>query len=1060
MTPGLGKEQISIGSAADNDLVMIGPGVAAHHAHIVRQNGQLFFVDLGVATSTVNGAKAAPQKLVPFDFRTIFTLGATPVPLAHPAIVMLLMSHGQLQPARGQVVVGRDAARSSVVLSHAAVSGRHATVWLDGLRVIDHASTSGTWVAGHQLPAEQPTPVDPNGVVAFGPVPVPMALLAQIVGGAKVAGPDPPAGAGGSAGLGGSGAGGSAGPAAGAGGAGPVAGAPGAAVAGAPGAAGVGAVAVAGAPGPAGVGAVAVAGAPGAVGVGAAAGAGALAGSGAGHDAPARKHRTVIGELSLEQLDASVIAIGRTADNQIVVNHPQVSSKHAQIVKSGEELFLEDRGSANGTYVRGQRLAPGQRVLVSNGEKVFIGPMPLLIHIGDHRLNVVVEDQANWAGKPLYEIESWDLFLEVPDRSGQSRTRVLLDHVSFKALPGDMIALMGPSGAGKTTLLLALNGYLPPTSGQVRINGEDLYTIYDALRGSIGYVPQDDIVHPELTVFEAVKYSARFRLPPDYSDEEIDRRVDETLHDLGLEGVQSLQIGKPEKKVLSGGQRKRVNIALELVTDPVILFLDEPTSGLAADDTTALINLLADLARKTGKTIIVTIHQPAKDEFEKFNLCFILGYGGIPTYFGPTGDPAYSFFASIAPRTAHRPKRIDNPRDMFDMLNVRERLVLDDLRRANPTETRATARAQAARGWRADFFRNDNPVFQKMFSARRAIGTAPAAHGVPRRADVARLRQFGLLVSRYWKVKIRDRMGSTIMLLQAPVIGVLLWLVFGAQKAAVPYWCLGALQDLSKRNAAAADTTTNLLGSMEPTTDHTAAMFFVVVSCVWFGTSNAAREIVTERAIYLRERMVNLGLFNYVLSKYVLLSFFCLAQCAMLLGIVFFALGFSGGPAALLAELASLVALAMNATALGLCISTLVASAEAAMALTPIALIPQVVLGGLMVPMTTNAALKPLMLFMPSRWGFEGVIANERLAIASSSAWNIDLHKPTLNSPADFLVGGRFRCAIAQVASDSITGAWGFTEWGILWLPSAVLFAMTSLLLVVVLVALRRRDPV
>ena len=165
-----------------------------------------------------------------------------------------------------------------------------------------------------------------------------------------------------------------------------------------------------------------------------------------------------------------------------------------------------------------------------------------------------------------------------------------------------------------------LNGYLPPTSGQVRINGEDLYTIYDALRGSIGYVPQDDIVHPELTVFEAVKYSARFRLPPDYSEDEIDRRVDETLRDLGLEGVRNLQIGKPEKKVLSGGQRKRVNIALELVTDPVILFLDEPTSGLAADDTTALINLLADLTKKTGKTIIMTIHQPAKDEFEKFNL--------------------------------------------------------------------------------------------------------------------------------------------------------------------------------------------------------------------------------------------------------------------------------------------------------------------------------------------------------------------------------------------------------------------------------------------------------
>src|SRR5678815_1394632 len=141
------------------------------------------------------------------------------------------------------------------------------------------------------------------------------------------------------------------------------------------------------------------------------------------------------------------------------------------------------------------------------------------------------------------------------------------------------------SGAGKTTLLMTLNGYMPPTSGQVRINGEDLYLIYDALRGSIGYVPQDDIVHPELTVFEAVKYSARFRLPPDYSEDEIDRRVEETLRDLGLEAVQNLQIGRPEKKV-----------------------------------------------------------------FGKFRLAFIMGYGGLPTYFGPSGAPASAFFSSILDR--------------------------------------------------------------------------------------------------------------------------------------------------------------------------------------------------------------------------------------------------------------------------------------------------------------------------------------------------------------------------------------------------------------------------
>ena len=130
------------------------------------------------------------------------------------------------------------------------------------------------------------------------------------------------------------------------------------------------------------------------------------------------------------------------------------------------------------------------------------------------------------------------------------------------------------------------------------------------------------------------------------------------------------------------------------------------------------------------------------------------------------------------------------------------------------------------------------------------------------------------------------------------------------------------------------------------------------------------------------------------------------------------------------------------------------------MALTPIALIPQVVLGGLMVPMTTNPNLRPLMYLMPSRWGFEGAIANERMAIASSAAWNIDLHKPELTSVPDFIQNGRFQCAIAQVASDTLNGGWGFTEWSTMRMPSAVLFAMTLAMMVILLIALKRRDPV
>lgn len=988
MIPGFGKEQISLGSAPDNDVVLNGPGVAPHHARIIKQGGQLLFIDGGAAPSFANGAPVAPNQPAPFDFRTQFSLGQVAVPLSHPAIVMMILSRGQASAPPGQLVIGREPQSASLVIGSAAVSASHAVVMLDRMMVQDSGSTSGTYIGGARIPANMPVPMDPNGVVAFGPIPIPVSLLAHAA----------QAFAGGGAG----------------------AGAPGAPPAGG------------GAPGGGG-----------------------------------RKHRTVIGELDLQQLAGGTISIGRTPDNKIVVQHPQVSARHAQIIDQGGSLFLEDLGSANGTFVRGQRIARGQRVPVQNGEKVYIGPMPVLIQIAGQQVNVVVEDQQSWAGKPLYEIEAWDLFLEVPDRDDKSKMKVLLDHVSFKALPGDMIALMGPSGAGKTTLLMALNGYLPPTSGQVRINGEDLYSIYDALRGVIGYVPQDDIVHPELTVFEAVKYSARFRLPNDYSEEEIDARVEQTLRDLGLEGVKNLQIGKPEKKVLSGGQRKRVNIALELVTDPVILFLDEPTSGLAADDTTALINLLSDLTKKTGKTIVMTIHQPAKDEYEKFNLAFIMGYGGIPTYFGPTGAPSYNFFASLIenpnspysglPQAQNRV--IDNPRDMFDMLNIRERGVHDAMKQRDPNTPRNLARLEAARQWRGEFMHQGNPVFQQMYSGRRAVGTEPAARGVPGRPNVALVRQLMLLMSRYWKVKVRDRAGAAIMFLQAPIIGVMLAFVFAGQQEAVPFWCLGALQELGKK-VASTEGSTDLLARMQATSDHTAAMFFVVVSAVWFGTSNAAREIVTERAIYVRERMVNLSIFNYVFSKYIILSLVCIFQCTLLLGIVFFTLGFHGGPMAFLQELAVIIAVAMNATALGLLLSTVVMSAEAAMSLTPIALIPQVVLGGLMVPMTTNPMLKPLMYIMPARWGFEGAIAHERLAISKHPAWLIDLQNASLNSPPDYVFGGYFQCAIAQMGSATLKGAWGFVMYADHWVPIAVLYAMTAFMLVVLLILLKRRDSV
>ena len=1030
MIPGFGKQTISIGSAPSCDVVLQGEGIHPEHARIVHQGGGKLVFMVGAAGAAAAGRPLAPGEQVPFDFRTQFTVGAAQVPLNHPAITLMLMAQGTQQAPPGHLIIGRDPARASLVIAHPSVSSQHATVMLDRMMVVDHSSTSGTYVGPNKIPPTTPTPLHENGILAFGPVPIQVGLLMRIAqaarGGAQVPaqgypqaqqGPTPPPpqaqmvpNAGTQA-------------------------VPQAMMAQAH-AAPQQAVQHAAAP---------------------------QQGGGAS-GAPGRKNKTVLGSIDFTSSAKPVKTIGRTPDNDIPINHPQVSSRHALLHNVGGKLFIEDRGSANGTYVHGHRLAPGQKIPVQSGEKIYIGPMPLQIEVNAAGAAEVFQEQDpadKWQGKPLYEIEAWSLTLQVPDRDNPREMKTLLDEVSFKALPGDMIALMGPSGAGKTTLLLALNGYLPPTSGMVRINGEDLYNIYDTLRGSIGYVPQDDLVHPELTVFEAVKYSAKFRLPPDYSEAEIDARVEQTIKDLGLEGVKNLQIGKPEKKILSGGQRKRVNIALELVTDPVILFLDEPTSGLAADDTTALITLLHDLTRATGKTIIMTIHQPAKDEFEKFTHCFIMGYGGVPMFFGPTRPDAYRFFGIMQERQS-KANDVDNPRDMFEMIAQRERPIYEAMRAQDPNAQRGTARKVAAMEWRKEFFNDQNPIFRRMYSGRRAVGDGQGTRGIPAtRAQTS--GQLRLLLSRYFKVKVRDVGGTAIMLLQAPIIGILLAVVFGWQEKAVPAWCLGALQELSKKGnekMAGGD----ILKGLESTQDSTGAIFFLVVAAVWFGTSNAAREIVSERAIYMRERMVNLGLVNYVLSKYILLAGFCIIQCTVLLAIVFFALGFHGGPAAFGMQLASLVATSLSAVALGLLLSTVVSSSEAAMALTPIALIPQVVLGGLMVPATTVPHLKWLMYVIPARWGFEGSIVPERHALENDSSWVVDLQMKAsdagYNSPADFIESGKFKCSIAQVASDTLAGGWGFTTYDSPWIPFVFLGGTALGLVAIVMIILKRRDPV
>jgi ABC-type multidrug transport system ATPase subunit len=766
------------------------------------------------------------------------------------------------------------------------------------------------------------------------------------------------------------------------------------------------------------------------------------------------KGRTMLGQMAFgpESMAGRSAVIGR-ANADIVLPYPQVSGRHAAVSPTADGMLqVIDFGSTNGTHIGGKRIAPNVPVKIRPGDKIFIGPYPIYLGLENNTVRAWVDsDRTDWSGN-LVEIEALDLFLQVPDRENKQTNKVLLNHVTFKAHPGDLIALMGPSGAGKTTLLTVLNGYLRPTSGEVRVNGESLYAIYDALRGSIGYVPQDDIVHPELTVFEAIKYSAQFRLPPDYSEEEIDRRVEQVIKDLGLEAVKNLEIGKPERKVLSGGQRKRVNIALELVTDPALMFLDEPTSGLAADDTVALIDLLANLAKKYGKTIIVTIHQPAREEYEKFNLALIMGYGGEPVYYGPTGKESYDFFGRYVARQG---TVIDNPRDMFDLLKKRE----EDLVASGQFPNKGAARMAAAAQWRAEYYDQNNPTYRKMYSGARQPGT-PSASRAPSRAKVPLVRQFWLLFKRYAIVKRRDRAGTAILFLQAPIIGVLLALVFFDPTKMPNMWCQQFVQSIeAKAMAAGAQLPPGCAQDMSRFTkvaDFGGAIFFLAIAALWFGTSNAAREIVSEQAIYRRERMVNLSIFNYVMSKFTLLGLLCTIQCFVLLAIVFAALGlgdYSG--VAWITMLVFMVVTATCAAAIGLLLSTVVTSSEAAMALTPIALIPQVVLGGRMVPMTNKGWLEYVMALMPSRWSFEGLIAAERVELANS--WKF---KACVTKGAG-IVDGKFNCALEEIRNTTQgSGALGFSTYDEPMVALGVLMAMTVVAIAAVMIILKRRDSV
>src|SRR5712671_577388 len=311
------------------------------------------------------------------------------------------------------------------------------------------------------------------------------------------------------------------------------------------------------------------------------------------------------------------LSIDRAPDNDLRLDGLQISNHHARFARTNGSVTVEDAGSTNGVYVNGDRIS-GRRP-VQLADIIQIGPFVLQ---ADAHQGVAVYDT-----RSKTRIDCINIAKVVTNRSGGGSIR-LLDDVGLTIQPNEFVGLLGPSGAGKSTLMDSLNGMRPATSGYVLINSLDLYRHLDSLKQSIGYVPQDDIIHRELTAYRTLYYVARLRLSRDVSRREIDQIVNEVMDVTGLSERRDVAISQ-----LSGGQRKRVSIAVELITKPSVIFLDEPTSGLDPATEEKIMKLFRQIA-ESGRTVILTTH--AMENVKLFDKIVVLMRGKLIFY----GTPA------------------------------------------------------------------------------------------------------------------------------------------------------------------------------------------------------------------------------------------------------------------------------------------------------------------------------------------------------------------------------------------------------------------------------------
>ncbi|MEU5210478.1 FHA domain-containing protein [Streptomyces sp. NPDC020742] len=588
-----------------------------------------------------------------------------------------------------------------------------------------------------------------------------------------------------------------------------------------------------------------------------------------------------------------VMRIGRALENELVVSDLQVSRHHAEFRATPDGRFeIRDLGSHNGTYVNGQPVTKSGTKVIGPNDIIGVGHSTFRL-VGDRLEEFVDTGEVSFSARHL----------TVTVDGGKQ----ILKDVSFGVPEKSLIAVIGPSGSGKSTLLKALTGYRPADQGDVLYDNRNLYKQFAELRQRIGLVPQDDILHKELTVQKALKYAAKLRFPGDTAETEREARINEVLHEL------KLHVHKDKKVTsLSGGQRKRVSVALELLTKPSLIFLDEPTSGLDPGMDRDVMQLLRGLA-DDGRTVLVVTHSVAE-----LGLCdklLVMAPGGGVAYFGPP-EEALNFF------------QYDTWADVFSAFeNYRD---YDWMGR-----------------WRG------SPHYQMYAADIDAV--APQSVDVqPPPARIQKSQSWGsqlwTLMRRYVSVLASDRGFLGLMLILPAVLGVVSMLI---------------PSDYGLAYGPLAKARTNR--------DASTISLILAVGMCFSGAANSVRELIKERVIYERERATGLSRSAYLMSKVIVLGVVTAFQGAIIAVIGFWTrkmpaegLIFPTHPS--IEMTLAIIALGFTSMMFGLVISSLVKTAEKTMPLLVMFAIVQVVFTGVLFQLFDTIGVAQVAWLMPSRW--------------------------------------------------------------------------------------------